>query len=207
MKHRSTLRTTVALCAAALTALTGQAQDTKKDPAAQKAEMDAMMKKWMEVSTPGAQHKKLEELVGTWDATATMTMAPGAPPSVSKGSSTYRAVLGGRYVMQEWEGQMMGMPMTGIGYFGYDNVNKKYVMSWIDNMGTGIATGEGSADLSGNVLSLYGKMDEFMTGEHDKNVKYVFRFLGKDKHVFELHDLAIGEPNTKVLEITYTRKK
>ena len=56
-------------------------------------------------------------------------------------------------------------------------------------------------------LTMYGKMDEPGTGEHGKNIKYVTRLLGRDKQVFEVHDLAIGEPNTKVMEMTYTRKK
>ena len=60
---------------------------------------------------------------------------------------------------------------------------------------------------TGKVLSLYGKMDEPMTGEHDKNVKYVSRMISADKHIFEVHDLAISEPNTKVVEVVYTRKK
>ena len=47
-------------------------------------------------------------------------------------------------------------------------------------------------------------------------VKYVYRFSGEraeggawkaiDRIVLEVHDLAIGELNTKVLEFTYTRQ-
>ena len=51
------------------------------------------------------------------------------------------------------------------------------------------------------------KQGESTTGEHDKNVKYVYRFIDKDKYVFEIHDLAIGEPNTKVIDVVNTRKK
>ena len=48
-------------------------------------------------------------------------------------------------------------------------------------------------------------LDEYLTGEHDKMVKYVWRFSSKDKMVLEVHDLPIGENNTKVLEISYAR--
>jgi len=102
---------------------------------------------------------------------------------------------------------MMGMPMTGMGVTGYDNFDKKYVSFWIDNLSTAMYLSEGSIDPAGKVLSLYGKMDEPMTGEHDKNVKYVSRVVDPDKFVFEIHDLAIPEPNTKVVEVVYTRKK
>jgi hypothetical protein len=53
----------------------------------------------------------------------------------------------------------------------------------------------------------YGTLDEYTTGENDKMVKYAFRFLDADKIVLEIHDLPIGETNTKVLEFTYTRSK
>jgi len=74
-------------------------------------------------------------------------------------------------------------------------------------MSTAMNHAEGMRDRTGKVLTLYGTMDEPMTGEHDKPVKYVLRVLGPDKHVYEIHDLAIGEPHTMVIEVTYTRKK
>jgi len=73
-------------------------------------------------------------------------------------------------------------------------------------MGTTYSTAEGSADQSGKVITLYGKMDEPTTGENDKNVKYVYRLQSKDKYLFEIHDLSLPEGSTKVMEVTYTRK-
>jgi hypothetical protein len=169
--------------------------------------MDEMMKKMMELAAPGAPHKKLAELVGTWESSTAMTMYPGQPPTVTKGTAVYTMVLGGRFLAQDVKAEMMGMPFTGIGYTGYNNFDKKYTMFWIDSFGTVMSTAEGSADQTGRVISFYGKMDEPGTGEHDKNVKYVIRMIDKDKHILEIHDLAIGEPNTKVVEVTYTRKK
>jgi hypothetical protein len=46
-----------------------------------------------------------------------------------------------------------------------------------------------------------------MTGEHGKTIKYVTRIVNNDKHMFEIHDLSIEEPNTKVMEMVYTRAK
>jgi hypothetical protein len=54
---------------------------------------------------------------------------------------------------------------------------------------------------------MWGKMDEPMTGERDKLVKYVTRLMGKDKQVFEIHDLVLPEGQTKVMEAVYTRRK
>ena len=72
---------------------------------------------------------------------------------------------------------------------------------------TSLLTSEGYFDPSGKTLTMYGLMDEPMTGENGKPVKYVTRILSPGKHVFEVHDLAIGETGTKLVEITLTRKK
>jgi hypothetical protein len=53
---------------------------------------------------------------------------------------------------------------------------------------------------------MWGLMDEPMTGEVGKHVKYVTRVINDDKFIFEIHDLAIGGDKTKVVEIVYTRK-
>jgi hypothetical protein len=204
MKHVRLLFSFVILaCGLHLAAL---AQEGKDKPAMSPAE-EEMMKKWQAFMTPGEGHKILQALAGNWEITSRMWMDPSKPPSESKGSETAEWILGGRYLQSSIKATMMGMPMEGRGTMGYDNNRKKYFLTWIDNFGTGVATAEGVLDRTGKILTLYGKMDEPTTGERDKPVKYVYRGEGPDKHVFEIHDLVIGEPNTKVMEAVYTRKK
>ena len=38
------------------------------------------------------------------------------------------------------------MPFEGMGIVGYDNLLKKFVSVWIDNMGTGLMPGTGTYD-------------------------------------------------------------
>src|SRR5205807_8613951 len=131
----------------------------KKEPTAEeKAAMDAMMK----AASPGEQHKKLESLVGTWNATMKMYMQPGAPAQESHGTAVDEAILGGRFVQEKFNGQFMGMPFNGIGYFGYDNMKKQYVASWIDNMGTSLMTLTGTSD-SPNEFTFKGSAPDPMT--------------------------------------------
>ncbi|MCI0691238.1 DUF1579 domain-containing protein [candidate division KSB1 bacterium] len=179
--------------------------DTK---AAAMPNMEEMMKKWMDAITPNENHKRLDMFVGSWETTTSMWMeGPGKSPIVTKGTAEFKWILGGRYIQQDINGEMMGQRLTGVGFTGYDNFNKKFVSFWIDNMSTAMYPSEGSFDQSGKVLTTYGKIDEPMTGEHDINVKYVSRIISPDKFIFEVHNLAIGEPNTRVVEVTYTRKK
>jgi hypothetical protein len=171
------------------------------------AEMQEMMKKWQEIATPGPAHRVFDNLVGKWETTSSMWWSKDSPPQQSKGTSDVRWIMDGRYVLEEVSGDMMGMAWKGMGVTGYDNFKKKYVFTFLDNMGTAILTGEGDFDAKNNVLTSYGKMDEPLTGEKNKTVKYVTRVISKDKHVFEIYDL-VGTPHEfKVIEMVYTRKQ
>jgi len=104
---------------------------------------EAMMAQWQAAMSPSAGHARLMPMVGTWRTTTTFTMAPGAPPQVHGGTAVHRLVLGGRYLEQIYKGMAMGMPFEGIGYTGYDNVQKRYVGTWMDTFGTGLMNSVG----------------------------------------------------------------
>lgn len=171
------------------------------------ANMQDMMKKYLDASMPGEAHKVFDNLVGSWNIATTMWMeGPDKPPTNAKGTAELKWVLGGRFLQQETIGEFMGVPSAGMGFNGYDNLDKKFTMFWIDNSSTAMYTAEGVFDKSGKVLTMYGKMDDVMTGEHDKYAIYVLRLVDKDKWIFEFHD-ASSQPSTKVGEMVYTRKK
>ncbi len=119
------LKVYLAACAILLSSMVSLAQDpSKKEMSAEeKAAMEAMMK----AATPGDAHKNLARMVGRWDATVKMYAQPGAPAQVSTGTSVNKLVLGGRWVQESFDGNFMGMPFSGIGYTGYDNLKKQYV--------------------------------------------------------------------------------
>jgi hypothetical protein len=180
----------------------------KKKSAKKMPSQEEMMKRWQESMTPGAQHKLLEESVGTWDAEVKMWMnGPTGEPMVSKGTSEQKMVLGGRYLQQDFTGEMMGQTFTGTGFTGYDNFKKKYVSFWIDNMSTGMSTMNGALDKDGKSVTMWGKMDEPATGQKGKTVKYVTRFVDKDTQVFETYDVTSYGDKKPIMEITYKRKK
>ena len=208
MKLRVFLFMMAIACALGLSITRTGAQDkAKSDPKPSAAEAQEMMKKWMEAAKPGENHKFLEQMVGKWD-TVTRLWTGGAeqPPSESKGTTEAKWIMDGRFVLEEATGQMMGMPYHSTTISGYDNFKKKYVFSYVSNIETAMYTGEGRLDFSKQVLTAFGSMDEPMTGEVNKPIKYVTRIINKDKHVFEIYD-AVGSPNEfKAVEIVYTRK-
>jgi hypothetical protein len=182
-------------------------QEKKKSPKKVPSQ-EEMMKAWTESMTPGPQHKMLEESVGTWDAEVKMWMnGPTGEPTVSKGTSENKMVFGGRYLQQDFTGDMMGQPFVGTGFTGYDNFKKKYVGFWIDNMSTGMSTMTGTLDKDGKSVTMWGKMDDPMTGQKDKKIKYTTRFSDKDTQVFESYDVTAFGDKKPTMVITYKRRK
>jgi hypothetical protein len=72
-------------------------------------------------------------------------------------------------------------------------------------MDTAMNRFEGDLDQSGKTLIAYGTLDEYLTGEHDKMVKYIWRFQSPSRIILEVHDLPIGETNTRVVEVAFTK--
>ena len=169
---------------------------------------DGGMGRWIETCKPGPAHERLKELIGKYDTVMRIWMEPGKPPMELKGSGEFSWLTEGKWVQLKWNGMMMnGKPGTVMWVLGYDNFKARYVTTMVDSMQTCMSSASGHFDKSGDNLILWGTLDEPMTPEQDKEVKYVYRGFGKDKFMFEVHDMMIGEENTKVVEIEYTRKK
>lgn len=177
---------------------------TSAAPAPSKEEAE-MMAKWQAAMTPGPEHAKLNPMAGTFTSNVKMWMAPDAPPTESTGTTESRWILGNRFLQQTHHGSMMGEPFEGHGITGYDNVQKKYVGTWIDSMGTGIMTSTGTAGADGKTLSFTAEMWDPMTGKVSK-ARELVTIDSNDKHRFEMWGT---DPQTKkeykVLEIVYTR--
>lgn len=181
------------------------------DPAA----MQAGIEKWMNSMKPGQPHKTFETFVGEWDTKTSMFMGgPGAPPLVTNGSAKFELILGGRFLKQTTNGKFeipmgekpMSFDVEGLGLTGYDNGRNLFTMVWADTMGTSFYTGTGNLSQDGKVMTMFGTMDEPMTGEIGKTVRYTTRVQSKDSFVFEIDEVLYGDPFT-VVKIEYTRKK
>jgi hypothetical protein len=176
-----------------------------RDAAAARADMAAMMEKAKKYTQPGEHHKLLERFVGTWEVETRFFMN-GQPTPPDKGMTVCGWLVPGRWLKAESTGTMMGRPSQAFMLLGYDNFKQSYVTTWVSSIDTAMTHSEGDVDPGGQALISYGTLDEYLTGEHDKMVKYVWRFVTKDRLVLEVHDLPIGEKNTKVVEFTYNRK-
>ncbi len=89
--------------------------------------MDQAMEFYKKLGTPGIAHQLLAGMAGSWSTKTRNWMGPDRPPMEWTGSSEQKIILDGRFLQQEFAGDMMGKLYNGIGFTGYDNHRKKYL--------------------------------------------------------------------------------
>ena len=161
----------------------------------------AMMAAWQKAATPGEPHQMLASLAGTWNVSSKMWMAPGAPPMETQGTSTKTMVLDGRFLREELETTMMGMPMKGLGLTGYNNTTGMWEFTWMDNMGTMMMSGAGKKD--GNAITMEADFVDPMTGQ-DSWTRMVTEIQDKDHYTFTMYGKMDGK-EVKMMEASYSR--
>lgn len=171
----------------------------------EEAPMDSVaeMKAWEAYMTPGEMHKWMSASDGKWDAEITSWMGEGKPPLTSKSSVENKTIMGGRYQESVYKGNMMGMPFEGHSLMGYDNAKKKFVSSWIDNMGTGIMMMEGTYDEATKTVNMSGTMPD-ATGK-DVQMREVFKTIDDKHQSMEMYCTKNGK-EFKTMEIALTKK-
>jgi hypothetical protein len=179
------------------------------------ADMQKMMAQMMEMSKLNENHKALANLDGTWNCDVKMWMDgdTSKKPDVSKSTAVRKSIMDGRFSMMDVTGKMempgpdgkkKEMTFKGMGVDGYDNVKKKFVGTWIDNMGTGIMLAEGNYDPATKTFT-YTSEVEMMPGMKTQ-VREVIKIVDNDHHTFEWYENRGGQ-DVKTMEINYTRKK
>jgi hypothetical protein len=172
-----------------------------------------MMKQMMELAKLNENHKLLSSLDGNWNYTIKFWMNPdpNAKPEESKGTAVRKSIMDGRYSVMDVTGKME-MPgpdgkkkeatFKGHGIEGYDNVKKKFVGSWVDNMGTGIMFSEGDYDPATKTFT-YTSEYEGIPGMKQQ-IREVLKVTDNNHMTFEWYENRGGQ-ELKTMEINYTR--
>jgi Protein of unknown function (DUF1579) len=170
---------------------------------AAKIDMQKMMEIYKKVGTPGEQHKLLAKLEGSWTTKATC-LADAASPKVSTGTCEQTLILDGHYLRQEYSGEKMGEPFTGLCFMGFNNQTKQFESTWIDSMSTSMYKFEGTASSDGRTITQECRYDDPVRGSAVRRV--VTRIKDDNTLEFEMFITPRGEKEEKILEIAYARK-
>ena len=161
---------------------------------------EQMLKKVEAAGKPGPQHKALGALVGDWKAEVRCWTDPGQPPKVSQATSSVDWTLDGRFLKEEFHGQMMGEDFIGCCLLGFDNTKQKFNRVWVDDKHTSIFTSEGPGDNGNTTITLEGKGACPASGRTDVPMKQILHLLSPEKHILEMFN-----DGHRTMEITYTR--
>lgn len=155
-----------------------------------------------EMPKPGPELEVFKPDVGTWDVEIKTFLSPGGP-TVTKGKETNR-MLGGFWLLTDFEGNMMGLDFKGHGMYSYDAVKKQYVGTWIDSLSPQKMDMVGKHDKAKKTMTFEGSAP----GPDGKPSKHVLKTQYKDDgtRVMTMH-MEAGGTMLKVFEMSYSKAK
>lgn len=161
------------------------------------------MQDWMASTTPGEAHAALGKTAGDWTVATRYWMGPDMPPNDAKATSSRKMILGGRYLVEEYKSEFMGMPFEGMLIQGYDNLQEDHFTIWIDNMSTGPSMARGKMDEAGSVHHV-GLMRDVATPA-GRPYRHVTHAMEEGKMTFDMFDSKPEGGEFKVMELSYTK--
>jgi hypothetical protein len=177
----------------------------KEDKQEGKMDIQQTMEVYRKLATPSVPHKLLAKLTGSWTTRTKGWMEPDQPPMQGTGMCEQKMLLDGRYLQQEYTGEMMGSPFTGINLIGYDNYTKKYVSTWIDSMSTGIYFFEGIASADGMTITQECNFDDPIKGP--AVWRSVTMIVDSNTIEYKMYLTPKGGKEEKMMEMTMIRKQ
>ena len=208
MKAMVLMATALLLAATAVLTDYSFAQDEhdrqKAQPDRATSDTDAQVARLVQYAMPGERHKLLERMAGRWNIAIKYRMNSAAPVVKSQGTCVRKWILGGRFLLEEFDGGSLGLPYKGLAIYGYDSFAKKYTSAWLDTMSTAITTNLGSCQDACREISFEGRHGDPWTGVIRPS-HGITRFVNENQHVLELHEPDNTGKEFKILEIVYTR--
>lgn len=141
--------------------------------------------------------------VGRWDATMKVYPAKGAEPTVGTATETCE-MIGDLWLVTRFESELGGQKFVGLGTWGYDPAEKKYVGTWLDNMNPYPQTIRGDYDPASKTLTAIAEGRDPVSG---KIVKYkeTARTIDENTRLFEMFMSGEDGQYWKMLEVKYKR--
>ena len=96
--------------------------------------------------------------------------------------------------------------MKGQSTLAYDNARKMYMLTWIDNFGSGILLMTGSYDAATKTLSLKGKQTNPVNGV-DGEIREEIKYIDDNAYTITMYGPGMNGKEMKMMEGIFRRKK
>jgi hypothetical protein len=213
-------RLTLTICAAMflLYACNNASDNTTTKDSSSNASAENKEKEWVPIDTSkiwpammeygkvGEPQQMLAKSNGNWTGEVVMWYMPDMKPDTSMTTVTNKMIMGNRYQVSTYSGNMMGMPFEGQSTTGFDNAKKVYMSTWIDDMSSGIMQMEGPWDEASKTVSLKGTFVN-PVDNRECNIRQTYRFVDDNTEIMEMYgpDPMTGK-EFKTMQITLKRK-
>jgi hypothetical protein len=154
---------------------------------------------------PGPVHKEMAKRAGEYTTHSKFTAYPSGPAQESDGTAKLTLLLGGRFLQEENQGQLGGMPTTSHHLYGYNNSSKKYEAVWMYTQGTGMMTMTGTTLDEGKTVKYTAHFDD--DNGRQQTLEVNTRSIDDDHFSVSLIGRSPEGRQGPTLETTYTRKK
>jgi len=159
----------------------------------------------MEATEAGAVHRELTKRAGVYSTRSRFIAQPGAQAEESAGTAVISMVLGGRFLLEEIVGGMMGQAFQGIRLWGYNSQSMQYETVWTYTLSTAMLMLAGTSSDAGKTVT-YGAAVEDAKGAKQV-LTVVTRQMDDEQFIVEMKRRAADGKEGASLVTTYTRKK
>jgi hypothetical protein len=152
---------------------------------------------------PGPQHEALASRAGSWKVEGTVWMEPGADPMPMPATAEVQVLFDGRYIVEEFKSDFMGMPFEGRLMQGYDNLTQQYWSLWTDNMSTAYWVSHGT-ETSPGTIEFEGTAKDILTPK-GRSVRMTTITHADGSYTMKMFDMRKDSGEFQSMELHYTR--